>query len=335
MTRRIVPASLLVTLALASGVASAQDGPTEVARRELIAQAEAAATAGDHARAAQLGERAAQLRVTPTIQYFLAREHLALEHPVEALGYSGACARAAEADTTLRNRDGVLAACRAIVTTTEAQVGRVTVHVPSDAPAGLTVRLRGAAFPSTLFDVAYPVAPGTVVLEASAPGHLPLRREATVAAGHTETLDVRLEAEPTVVAPTPPVAPAVVAVVVPPRVAAPMPRSYSIGPWMVVGGGAAAFILSGVFYGLASSELSARDGLCPAPCVDPGPEARAHDASYGEHIERTNVALGVGAALVVGGGVWLLVDRLSHRASTETTVRAVVTPNSIGLAGRF
>ncbi len=334
MTRRTVPAVLLAAVALASAAASAQDSPTEVARRELIAQAEAAATAGDHARAVQLGERAAQLRVTPTVQYFLAREHLALDHPVEALGYSGACARAAEADPTLRNREGVLAACRTIVTTSEARVGRVTVHVASDAPAGLTVRLRGVVLPSTLYDVAYPVTPGAVVLEASAPGHLPLRREVTITAGRTEAVDVRLDPEPVVVAPTPAVVPAAV-VVVPPRVVAATPRNYSIGPWIVVGGGAAAFILSGVFYGLASSEMSARDGLCPAPCVDPTPEARTHDVQYGEHIERTNIALGVGAALVVGGGVWLLVDRLSHRESTGPALRGLVTPTSIGLAGRF
>lgn len=334
MTRRIVPSSLLATIALMGGVASAQDGPTEVARRELIAQAEVAATAGDHARAVQLGERAAQLRVTPTIQYFLAREHLALDHSIEALGYSGACARAAEADLTLRNRDGVLAACRAIVTTTEARVGRVTVHVPSDAPAGLTVRLRGAVFPSTLYDVAYPVTPGAVVLEASAPGHLPLRREVTITAGRTEAVDVRLDPEPVVVvAPTPAVVPAAV-VVVPPRVAAPpTPSSYSIGPWIVVGGGAAAFILAGVFYGLASSEQSARDGLCDTPCADP--EAAEHDTRYGDHIERTNVALGVGAALAAGGAAWLLIDRLTHRESTGPALHGLVTPTSIGLTGRF
>ena len=329
MNQPIVPVALLAAIVLAGANAAAQDGPADVARRDLIAQAEVAATAGDHARAVQLGERAAQLRVTPTIQYFLAREHLALDHPVEALGYSGACARAAEADATLRNRDGVLAACRALVTATEARVGRVTVHVLPDAPAGLTVRLRGVAFPATLYDVAYPVTPGALVVEASAPGHLPFRREVTVTASQTVALDVRLDPEPIAVAPTPPVAPVVA--VVPPRVAAPLP-GHSIGPWVVAGAGVTAFILGGVFYGLASTEQSARDAECPVLCQT---EAEAHDERYGNHIERTNVALGVGAALAAGGAVWLLIDRLGHRETTGAAPRAFVTPTSIGLAGRF
>ncbi len=330
MNRRIAPAALLAAIALAGAGAAAQEGPADVARRDLIAQAEAAAAEGDHARAVQLGERAAQLRVTPSIQYFLAREHLALDHPVEALGYSGACARAAEADLTLRNRDGVLVACRALVTATEGRVGRVTVRVPPDAPAGLTVRVRGATFPAALYDVAYPVTPGAVVIEANAPGHLPIRLEVTVTASRTVAIDVRLEPVP-VAAPPPPVAPVAAAPPVAPPVAR-ASRDRSVGPWIVAGGGVAAFVLGGVFYGLAVGQQGARDGACVPGCQA---EAEAYDDRYAYYLTATNVAIGVGAAAVVGGAAWWLVDRLGHREARGPALRGLVTPTSIGLAGRF
>lgn len=323
MNPRLASTALLVAFALNSADASAQEGAAEVARRDLIAQAEAAATEGDHARALQLGERAAQIRVTPTIHYFLAREHLALDHPVEALGYSGSCARAAEADPALRNRDAVLEACRAIATTTSQRVAHVTLQVSHVAPAGLSVRVQDAALPAALYGVAYPVTPGVVVVEASAPGHLPFRREMTVVAGQEVALDVRLDAVPVVAPPPPVVTPPVAA----PRIVVAPPRR-SIGPWIVAGGGVLAFLLSGVFYGLAMSERSARDVSC-AGCRA---QAQAHDARYADHLIATNVALGVGAAAVTGGLVWLLVDRFGRRDAARPGQRAHVILTSDGVA---
>jgi hypothetical protein len=327
MNLRIAAVGTFAAVAVLGAHATAQESPADIARRDLIAQAEAAAAEGDHARALQLGERAAQLRVTPTLHYFLAREHLALDHPVEALGYSGACARAAEADLALRNRDAVLAACRAIVVTTEGQVGRVTVRVPPDAPAGLTVRVRGETLAPTLYDVAYPVTPGTVVLEASAPGHAPMRHEVTVAARQTVAVDVRLDAAPAVV-PT-------AAAVAPPVAAPPVTltsRDRSVGPWIVAGGGAAVLVLGGVLYALAVGQREARDGTCVPGCQA---EAEAHDGRYASYLTATNVAIGVGAAAVVGGAAWWILDRYGRREARGLALRGLVTPTSVGLAGRF
>lgn len=324
MNPRLAPAALLIGLALTGAAASAQEGPAEVARRDLIAQAEAAAAAGDHARALQLGERAAQIRVTPTIHYFLAMQHLALDHPVEALGYSGACARAAEADPALRNRDAVLEACRAIATTTAQRVGRLTVHVAPDAPEGLAVRVQDGTLPAALYGVAYPVTPGVVVVEASAPGHLPFRREVTVAVGEAVALDLRLDPTPVVAPPPPVVAPPVT----PPRIVAAPPRR-SLGPWIVAGGGALAFALSGVFYGLAMSERSARDMPCASNCRA---QALAHDARYADHLTATNVALGVGAAAAAGAVVWFVVDRLGRREAARPGLRTHLNVNFDGRA---
>ncbi|MDO9022899.1 MAG: hypothetical protein Q8S73_09940 [Deltaproteobacteria bacterium] len=338
MRQRWASAGVLATVFLAGAAAHAQEGAADVARRDLIAQAEAAATAGDHARAVQLGERAAQLRITPTIQYFLAREHLALGHSVEALGYSGACARSAEADLTLRNRDGVLQACRDLVAETGRRVVRVIVHVPTPAPAGLMVRVHDAELPPTLYDIPYPVAPGVVVVEASAPGHLPFRRELQVAASQTALVDVRLEpaaVTPPVVAALPPVAIAPPPSR-PPRPVEAGPRGPGVGPWIVAGTGATALILGGVFYALASGARDDRAADCVGGC---SPVSEEHDARYVDFLKATNVALVVGGAALAGGVTWFLIDRLTHRESRPTALRLDLTPSAagltLGLGGRF
>lgn len=323
--------ALLVATALAAP-ALAQEGPAEVARRELIAQAEAAATAGDHARAVRLGERAAQLRVTPTIHYFLAREHLALDHPVEALSYAGSCARAAEADPTVRNRDTVLDACRALAAETGARVGRITVRVAGPAPAGLAVRVQGSELAATLLDVAYPVAPGLVVVEASAPGRRAYRREVQVAAGRSESVELRLEAEE--VAPPAPV------VVAPPRVVAPPPaapvRDPSVGPWIVAGAGAASLVVGAVFYGLATG---AQDDRTRAQRAGNEADANRFDASYVDSLVSANVAFVVGAVALAGGVTWFVLDRVSRPAPRSVALRWGVAPTarglSVGLGGSF
>lgn len=341
MGLRVASCVLFATIALRGAASHAQEGPADVARRDLIAQAEAAATAGDHARAVQLGERAAQLRVTPTIQYFLAREHLALGHPVEALGYSGACARSAEADLTLRNRDGVLQACRDLMAETGRRVVRVIVHVPSPAPPGLAVRVHDAELPATLYDIPYPVAPGVVVVEATAPGHVPFRRELQVAASQTALVDVRLDPAPVtppVVAVSPPVERPPVRTP-PPRVLRPVdpsPRGPGVGPWIVAGTGAAGLILGGVFYALASGAQSDRDLACVGGCV---PVSVEHDSRYVDFIKATNVALVVGAAALAGGVTWFLIDRLTHREARPTALRWDFSPSArgltLGVGGRF
>lgn len=333
MRQRIASLAGLAATGLASAPTRAQENPAYVARLDLIAQAEAAATAGDHAQALRLAERAAALHVTPTLQYFLAREHEALDHPVEALGYSRACARSAEADLSLRNRDAVLQACRAIVASTERRVGRITVHVPSPALPGLAVRVQQVELPTTLYGVPYPVVPGAVVVEASAPGRLPFRREVQVAASETSTVDVHLDAAPVVVA-TPVVLP--VAPVARP-VAAPS-RGTGAGPWIVAGTGAAALVLGGVFYALASGERSDRDAACDHG-IDCRPEAQTHDERYASYLTATNVALGVGAAAVAGGATWFLVSRLGRRDATRSALRWNVSPSAsgltLGLGGSF
>ncbi|MFO0604734.1 MAG: hypothetical protein U0324_16245 [Polyangiales bacterium] len=120
---------------VSSARAEAQVG-ADVARRSLIDAASAAARAGDHARALELGERALALRATPSLRLFLAREHLRAGHPVEALAQAGECATRARGDATVPDRDATLARCEAVAREAERGVARLTLRVASPRPRG-------------------------------------------------------------------------------------------------------------------------------------------------------------------------------------------------------
>lgn len=320
----------LVALAALSvaGAARGQEAPGESARRELIAQAEQAAGAGDHARALDLAGRAAALRPSPSLTWLLAREHRALDHFVEALDHARACVRAAEADASLRNRDTIRHACEAIQASVEPRVGRVEVAVASARPEGLVVRLDGRELLPALYGVPVPVDPGPHVVEAAAPGHLPLRREEAVAEASSLRVEVSLEREPVPVAVAP-------AVVVPPVVISPAPRPAPIrtgpGPWVVGGVGAAGLVTAAVFAGLASAEQSARDGECDrSGCTA---AALPHDAAYVDYLAATNVALAAGAAVLVSGAIWYFAPRVLGRR--RATPRPAVTAGRAGFSVAF
>lgn len=291
-----------VSLAWAS-VAAAQTSPTEIARRDLLDQAEAARAAGDHARALDLATRASQLRVTPSLRLLLAQEHQALGHVLEALDQSASCAREAAADTAMNNRERILEACRALSASLAPQVGRVVVHVP-DPPAGAVVRVAGSELNSALWGVSYPVVPGVIEVDAEGPGGARAHRTVTVAAGATEEVEIVL----------PHLAPVVR------RVDAPLPppivarTSPGVGPWVVMGLGAATLGASLAFFFLREDALAARDAECglrgagPGRCVDRA-LAEGADGDYRTFTTLTNVTLGVGAAGVAAGALWLLLGR--------------------------
>ncbi len=240
--------------------------------------------------------------------------------------------RAAEADATLRNREAILRACREIESAMEPRVGRVTVRVTAAAPRGLAVRVNGTALAAALVGVPYPVAPGVVRVQVSAEGFVPYDGSAQVAAGQTTPVKVTLTLS-AVDAPPPPPPPSP-----PPPPPPPPPSGPGVGPWIVVGAGAVSLALSGVFYGLSSGARGDRDAACSPDGCDPA--ARSLDDRYATFLTATNVALGVGAAAVVGGATWYLIARLSQPgAAPRTSLRIDVTPRaeglSLGVGGRL
>jgi hypothetical protein len=336
MTRRpshtLFARAFVIVSALAPG-AMAQLASDDVARRALIREAQEASRRGDHLAAIERATRAAQLRATPSIQYFLAREHRSVGHVVEALAYAGECVSAATADVSLHNRAVVIEACREVEASVATRVARLSVRPPSPAPAGLRVQVNGAALADVLLGVEYPVTPGDVNIHAEAPGFVPFNRALSLAEGQTEAVAITFEPEAVAPPPPPPPPPppARVEVTPPPTTVPPRtleaPRGAGVGPWITAGAGALTLGAAGVVYGLALSARDDRDTAANGAQYDP--IAETYNQRYRDLLVVTNVLIGVGAAALAGGVTWWIIAR------TRTNARALVTPGSLSLALRW
>lgn len=303
--------SLVVGVALAwPAPASAQDG-ADAARRALIADAAAASQVGDHARAIELAARAAALRATPSLRYFLAREHLAVGHPVEALALAGECASGARADREVHNREALVARCEAVAAEAERGVARLTVQVPTPAPEGLRVTVSGSVLAPPLYAVAVPVVPGPIEVTASAPGRAPFRATITLAAGARETLAVTLAEPPP---PTPPTPEAIVTTTLPTPPQQQPPRTPGgAGPWVLFGVGALGVVVGGVFGAVSIDAHDSRDAACPSATRCDGDAAERLDARYRDASLGANVAFVLGGVSLAAGLTWWLVARTRSR----------------------
>lgn len=329
---RSLPAATLA-VALFAGMARAQEAPVELARNELIREAEEAARRGDHALAIERARRAAELRATPSVSHFLAREHEALDLPLETLSLAAACERGAEADRGLHNRDALLRACRAIVARATARVGRVVVRFNEPVPSGLAVRVAGTALPEALLGVPFAVAPGVVRVEAEAPGYEPAHRDVTIEAGRVEELPLTLTPR---APPLPPPPPPPIRVEPAPRISRePAPPNRT--PWIAVGAGLSAlavggFVTAGVLYGIASEARAARDLACAAPCAVTSPgyaAATEQERRYRDHLVATNWSLVVGASLTAASALWWV---LARPARPRVDVSAAALPGGARVA---
>lgn len=311
--RRRLAASLV---ALSCAPAANAQAATDAARRALIAEATAASRAGDHASAIELATRAATLRATPSLRYFLAREHLAAGHPVEALSIAGECAAGARADRDVNNREALLARCEAIATEADRGVARLTVVAAAPAPEGLRVTVGGALLAPALYDVPVPMAPGRVEVRATAPGHDPLDESLTLEAGARRALTVALrETPPPPPPPPPPIEPAALVAPSPPPVAVRPDHGANVtaGQWVLLGAGAAGLVAGGVLGALALGARSDRDAACPTASRCDLAEAASLDARYRDEALAANVALGVGGAAVLAAVTWWVAARLPPR----------------------
>ncbi len=312
---------LIACVALTFGAtANAQSGSAEVARRDLLQGADTARNAGDHARSLELATRAGQIRMTTSLRLLLAQEHEALGHYVDALDHASGCAREAEADATMRNREQVLGICRALVTSITPRVGNLVVQVSSP-PPGLVVRVAGHEVNAALYGVAFPVMPGSVAVEVAGEGIVASREEVQVAAGAQVVVTPRVRrAEVATSAGTD----ARVAMVQAPAVE--RSSGPGAGPWVLVGIGGAAAIAGGVMFYLANEERAARD----APNVVHGDAERA-DSNF-----RRNAYIGdglLGAAIVCGvsGVLWGVLGR--SRSEARVAVMPMTGGAMFGVGG--
>jgi len=280
--------------------ASAQSEAEVAARRLLVEQAQQARTAGDHARALEQARRAGEIQMTPSLRFFIAEEHAALDHVGEAFGTADLCVREAERDPALRNRDAILAGCRGVMDTLRSRIAIIVVRVPQPAPQGLSILVQGQPLAASSYDRPMVVAAGSIAVEATAQGQPPFRTTVTLAAGASE--DVQIALQPSATGGQPRVIPS------------PPPRRGN--PTLVVAGavtagvGAATMIASAVTFAMRNSAL----GNCtiqPDRIVCPSQMDADRAAGGGTFNTLTNVLLPVGAALTAGGAALLVVGLVS------------------------
>ncbi|MEZ4406440.1 MAG: hypothetical protein R3A52_08200 [Polyangiales bacterium] len=339
--RRWATAGALAGLWAFGHEAAAQTDPgvLEATRRNLSQEAIQARAAGDHERALDLAQRAGQLGMTTSLRRFIAEEQAELGQTGPAMGSAERCVAEAQRD----RGPGAQAhgeACRALTVTLEPQVGRLEVRVASPPPS-TRVTVDGEPLPESAWGAARVVTPGRVRVTATATGHRLFVREVDVDAGQSVPLVVSLE--PALPEPAPP----------PPAVDAPAPERrprvdpatlnrqmihgddlrssrggrVGVGPFVLFGAGAVSMGLAAVFYVVRNTALDDSNAQCDASGC---PESARPDHDRAVVFNTlTNVALGVGAAAIVGGIVWFV---LAPRTPTRRAPRAslMVAPSAGG-----
>jgi hypothetical protein len=293
--------------------ARAQGDAAIAARRDLLVQAQVAHDAGDHARALDLATRAGQIQMTPSVRMFIAQEQAAIGHLADALGGADLCVREAERDATLRNRDAIIAQCRGLIASLQPRVARVVVRVPSPPPDGLRVTVAGGTLNEAFYGVPYVVTPGTVRVEATAPGQAAFARDVAVSVGGVAEVSVALA---------------------PGSGAAQRPPSL-VGPIVLITVGGASLAASIAFFVLRGNALAGLDAFCsPADAMgvrncDATDAARDTFAAASTHNALAFTTLAVGGAAVAGGVAWLVAatrPRGESRGGSSARMRWHVAP---------
>lgn len=328
--------ALLAVCGPASG-ALAQEAPEGTAeQRALLQQAQTARAAGRHAEALALAQRAAGEHAPLAARVLVAEEQLALGHAPEA------AREILVAQYEMSERPGstmspaIEARVRAVLTAANPQVGRVTVRVARSVTEA-DVRLNGQPLARPFWNVPYPVAPGSFVIEAGGRTTLPERYPMTVNAGQRASVELQLtpahtpaQPPPTEATPTPqPERPPERGPAEQPRVA--MVRS-PVG--IVIGAIGAAAFFTGVGFGAASNgeyaSLQSGRTRCPGPADC---DARADRVQTYDTI--ANVGMIGGGALAVTGAVLFLVIRRPAPQERPPSAEAFAGPSGVGVLGAF
>jgi hypothetical protein len=293
------PVLICATLVLCPAAPLAQTPRNEqlvAARRGLLADAQAASTNGDHARALDFAQRAGSIEMTPSLRLFIANEHLSLGHVVEALGAADDCVREAGGAVSLNNREAILGECRQLVTELSTQVGRVVVRVPSSDFAHLSVTVGSTTLPPVFFGAPYVVAPGALHVSATADGWRPFTTEVHVAAGTTVNVEVRFADRVAAISTVHPARPA---------------SGGSVAPVAVLVSGGAVAVAGALLVVIAHTNVSALQSRCDlfastyycAP-EDQNPFNTAVALNTGGI-----VVMAVGGAAAALGATWLIARR--------------------------
>jgi hypothetical protein len=178
-------------------------------------------------------------------------------------------------------------------TTLAAKIGLVVIAV-TDRPAGLVVTIAGHVVPAERLGEAFPVTPGPVRVEASAPGRVDFQRQLAIGAGSSEVLAIALIAAP-------------VAAISPPTTT---PREMTggglrKGGFVVAGLGVAGLATFAVTGLLANGKYDTVSKACGGThCTDPAYQSQINAGKTLDTV--ANIGLGVGLAGLATGTLMIL-----------------------------
>ena len=327
---------------LASREASAQTSPDET-RRELLRQAQEASDAGDPAQAVSLAERAGEIRMHPSLRYFIAEQQKKLGEVANSLNSAKLCVLEATQAKQLKNRAEILRRCNDFLAEPQKSVARVVISFAHPVPPQTEVRVGEQPVPELMYGRPFFLNAGQVRIQAEAPGYVPFNRELTLLAGEEVAVSVsmaEISRKPEVIAPS-------LAEPIPNQVppselvvssSVPKPSGGSTGPYVLLGAGAASLGASVLFLTLRNSQVHKLEAQCADSICPDIPAVHSLQTSASRYNLWTNVALGVGCAAVAGGALWLILEKTR---SSPTAARATlqVMPTQAGaqvaIAGAF
>lgn len=287
----------LADLLASAAIAQPLDVTTRATARELATQGAEAFERGDYQSALDYLSRANTLHPAPSISVLEARALVHLGRFIEALDRY-------EDTQRLQLPEDAPEAFRVAVRDATSESEQLRQRIPhlsvqvrkgGATPKDIVVSIDGKALPSVLLDVDFPTDPGDHAVVVRAPNHDPVKRSVHLAEKERVVLEMTLDE---------PVAPAHVAPVEASALeAAPPTLSRPIWPWSVVGGGAAALLVSAITGKVALDKKSHLDSVCHPGC----PAESDHEiAAFRTYRTVSYLAGGAGLALVGAGGYLLL-----------------------------
>ena len=328
-------ATALVLVVFASSVCTPAFAQSSSAARadELFTRGKAALEAGDYAHACP--QLADSFRLDPAPGTLLA---LALCH--EGMGLTATAWRefgTAVDGATKDGRADRAQFARTHMAKLEEKLSRLTLVIPKDAPAGLRVDLDGVEVAPGDWGKASPIDPGHHTIVARATGVRPWAGTVDVGADHdNQTVKIGPVVSD---APAPVANPSTVPATAPPADAtpAPAPEQPAEGAWKrptgwIVGGAGVVAIGVGAYFGLSAISKSndAKRQCSPSLCTSPGAVSENDDAKT--YATVSDVAIGVGLAVVAAGAYLLVTAPSASPAATGTLVTPFIGRQQAGLS---
>jgi hypothetical protein len=333
---------IVLSVVIASTRVLAQTSDEDT-RRNLLREAQDASDAGNHEQALSLAERAGEIRMHPSVRYFIAEQQRKLGQIANSMNSAKLCVLEATQNTQLKSRKEILRRCNDFLAERQKSVARIVISFPQPVPPHTQVWVGDQAVPELLYGRAFFVIPGQTRVQASAPGCAPFEHGLFLLPGEEVTVSVSLSEEPRAPEPVPSTTDpnSVASQSQPPgaptsdlgvRSTIAESRSTPTGVYILLGAGGACLGASALFLILRNNQIHELEAQCSADqrsvCPDV-PAVRSLQSRASRYNTLTNVTLAVGTAAVAGGAVWYILEK-TRSAPISSRAQLQIEPTRAG-----